>query len=278
MSEPGHVTTPPNGSSADARLAALLLIFLIAIFIPIKVYDRTIFETINSLHTPLTDWMWFTLTSLGDGLVLGIVLGAFLVKNPRVTALGLLLLVLSTGVLHLIKALHPALRPAAVLDTIHVVGPLLRSGSFPSGHAASVTAAALVIITYSSSWAMRWIVGALMVLMAVSRIFVGAHWPSDVVAGMALSTGLFILILLYPWPAWEPMVPDRPRFDSKIFRWLFVLEGAIALFTLIIYSTQHSSAPVITAAASLCVLAVLLYGWVRRKAPAERAGQGLVPH
>ncbi|MCA1960411.1 MAG: phosphatase PAP2 family protein [Desulfomonile sp.] len=265
MSEPNHVTLPPNVRCAvSPRLAALVFFILVALFIPAKVYDQAIFEALNSLHTPITDRLWFTLTSLGDGLVLGIILGAFLVKDPRVTALGLLLLVLSTVILHLIKVLYPALRPAAVLDEVHVVGPLLRSGSFPSGHASSATAAGLAIIAYSASSTTRWTVGTLLVLMSASRIFVGAHWPSDVIAGMALSTGLFAVIQVYPWPRWKPAVPEKPRFDSRPFRWLLVLEAAAALFTLFVYSTLYSSTTCITAAAAICVLAALLYGWLRR--------------
>lgn len=259
-------------NTAQSKLAVLIFLLLVAALVPVRMYDRPIFEALNGMHSPYTDRVWFAMTSLGDGLVLGIILGAFLIKSPRVTALGLTLLVLSTIALHLIKWLYPTPRPAAILESVHVVGPLLRSGAFPSGHAASVTAAGLAIIAYGSSSAVRLAVGALVVFMAASRIFVGAHWPSDIIGGMALSAGLLALILSYPWPRWEPRIPAGPRFASTTFRWIFRIEAAAALFTLFVYSAGYSQNTAVTAAAALCVLGVLLYGWVRRDRPPSATG------
>lgn len=252
---------PPN--TAQVKLAALVFFALAALLVPVRVYDRPIFEALNSIHSPLTDPIWFGLTSLGDGLVLGIILGAFLVKNPRVAALGLILLIVSTAAMHLIKWLYPSPRPAAVLESVHVVGPLLRSGAFPSGHASSVTAAGLAIIAYGQFPATRWLVAALVVLIAISRVFVGAHWPSDVIGGMALSAGLLSALLVYPWPWWERWIPVRPRFDSRTFRIFLSIETATALFTLFVYSFWYSNAPLVTAAAALCVLEVVAHAWIR---------------
>lgn len=259
---------------AHVKLAALAFLLLVALLIPVRVYDRPIFEALNGMHTPLTDPFWFCMTSLGDGLVLGIILGAFLVRNPRVAALGLLLLLLSTVVMHLIKWLYPSPRPAAVLQSVHVVGPLLRSGSFPSGHASSAAAAGLALIACGRSSAGRWLAAVLVIVIAISRVFVGAHWPSDVIGGMALSTGMLAAILVYPWPSLAPAIPIRPRFDSKMFRVLFSIEVVTVLFTLLVYSPRYSSAPIFTAATALCVLGALLYGWLWREQPQRHEGTG----
>jgi undecaprenyl-diphosphatase len=67
----------------------------------------------------------------------------------------------------------------------------LRSASFPSGHAASSAAAACVLVAVAPLWAPLWIAMAL--LMAVSRIYVGVHYPSDVLAGAGL--GILVAIV-----------------------------------------------------------------------------------
>ena len=80
--------------------------------------------------------------------------------------------------------------------------------AFPSGHTTTATAiaTALAIIAWPTRW--RWPVIAAAVLfsstMAWSRVYLGVHWPSDVVAGLAvgLSVALFVRLLM-PWPSPE---------------------------------------------------------------------------
>jgi undecaprenyl-diphosphatase len=60
--------------------------------------------------------------------------------------------------------------------------------SFPSGHAASSFACAVVLSAYASR--RRVLLYALATLIAFSRAYVGVHYPLDVVAGAVLGVGL----------------------------------------------------------------------------------------
>ncbi|MDJ1137593.1 phosphatase PAP2 family protein [Streptomyces iconiensis] len=76
-------------------------------------------------------------------------------------------------------------RPRPVLEGR---APLVRTAgrhSFPSSHAASAGAAALALGTLRPG-AARAGIGALAALTCVSRLVVGVHYPSDVIAGAAL--------------------------------------------------------------------------------------------
>jgi membrane-associated phospholipid phosphatase len=240
---------------AKSRLLLLTaLIILIVSLVPVFMFNHSLFLLINGLHSPSTDLFWLALTTLGDGLLLGTILGAFLLVNPRVTVLGIFIMILSSAVMHLVKAAYPTLRPAELLQSVHVVGPLLRSGSFPSGHTAAAMSAGLAIAFFCRSRAVGAIVITIAVLIGLSRIFVGAHFPADVVGGMICALGVFLIFTLTAWPALEERVSDHPSLSRKRFRVALGAEVLAVLFALFVYAWYASELPPFAALVALVVL------------------------
>ena len=90
-----------------------------------------------------------------------------------------------------------------------------RSGpSFPSGHMTNNTAIATCLtVFYRRRGALYWIITA---IIGYSRIYLGAHWPSDVVATLFLAVGETLVILaaletIWRWAAgkWAPEIFAR---------------------------------------------------------------------
>jgi undecaprenyl-diphosphatase len=232
------------------------LVTLVLALIPVSMFNAPLFTLINRQHSPVTDLLWLAFTTLGDGLLLGIILGAFVLVNPRVTVVGLLVLILSSFVLHLIKAAYPTLRPVELLQSVHVVGPLLRSGSFPSGHAAAGMSAGLAVAYFCRSRVMGAFSIAIAVLIGLSRIFVGAHFPADVLGGMICALTVFFLLTLTAWPALERHVPERPSLSTLRFRVALSVEVLATLFALFVYAPFSAELPPF---AALIAVAVLIF-------------------
>ena len=235
----------------------IVLVVLGIVLIPVHAFDHLLFTLLNALHHRATDPFWLAATTLGDGLVLCVIIGAFVVIDPRVTALGLCVMVLASLATNSIKALFPTLRPVAVLESVHVIGPLLRSGAFPSGHAASAMAAGLSIAYLCRSTLVG--ISALCVagLISVSRIFVGAHFPRDVIGGIMCALGLFILFVTLAWPKIREAIPDRPDFSMRLVRVLFSVEVAAALYLVFVHAPFHAESPAVACAVGIAVLVFL---------------------
>ena len=135
-----------------------------------------------------TDWLdpvVLFLTSLGDGGAVWIVLAALLLlwKKQRKTggavAIALLLGYLGTNLL--LKNLVMRPRPFDAIPQLHA---LVHAGgwSFPSGHSTSSMAAGTVMFCQMPRH-----IGApalaLAILICLSRLYVGVHYPTDVLCG-----------------------------------------------------------------------------------------------
>ncbi|CAM5535535.1 bifunctional phosphatase PAP2/diacylglycerol kinase family protein [Streptomyces aurantiogriseus] len=103
-------------------------------------------------------------------------------------------------------------RPRPVLDPVPLVRQLKRqpiTTSFPSGHSASAAAFATGVALESPAWGAA--VAPVAFSVAMSRVYTGVHFPSDVLAGAALGAGAAFAVRGLV-PTRGPAVPPaRPR-------------------------------------------------------------------
>jgi undecaprenyl-diphosphatase len=149
-------------------------------------------------HTSQYRWVrdWFRLMSrLGDGVFwYTLLIGILLVKGEA--AWLPVLHIAATGLSGTLvykwlkgKTLRP--RPYQVLQDVLLTGKPLDYFSFPSGHTLHAAAFACMTLAYYPSLAILVIPFSLMV--AASRVVLGLHYPSDVLAGALIGTAMSIV-------------------------------------------------------------------------------------
>lgn len=182
--------------------------------------DLPFTREVQEATSPVVSALLYFVSALGyspvvEGIVVVAVLTLVLLRL-RLEAIFLLATSLADALGSLIKHVVDRSRPSPSL--VHVA-QRLSSPSFPSGHTLHYTVfygfLAFVLLTnFRSSWLRNLLVAicfALVALVGISRVYLGEHWLTDVLAGYLLG-GLCLLplIALYLW--------TRAHFNSVTLR------------------------------------------------------------
>jgi undecaprenyl-diphosphatase len=148
---------------------------------------------------PALDLPMSALSTVGEGwfLALIVIALAWKVNRDRPEALraalrGLAILVVTGVLVAVIKRIVQAPRPLQLLGEGHVRVLLdpLRQMSFPSGHSAAAASLAMWAWRQPAPAGRRLWPWLLAFLCGLSRVYVGAHWVTDVVGGWLLGVGV----------------------------------------------------------------------------------------
>jgi undecaprenyl-diphosphatase len=162
-------------------------------------FDDTILHWIHAHSTHFYDKFFVIITTLGDVAIIApiafLIAAFFWYKRQRTNALIIAFSFFGAGAANFVlKALFHRHRPAFWHSAITETGY-----SFPSGHAmlSSALVLSLIVVLWPTRW--RWLavaVGGLFVLLVgASRLYLGVHYPTDIIAGWCASLAWVVIVV-----------------------------------------------------------------------------------
>ncbi len=164
--------------------------------------DQELFRALDQAGSNLaTDLVFAAFTFLGMSYVLILVIIPLWLKGKRAVAFDIILLIIISDIVsEVVKTVIERPRPAEVLSNVRMLDwgfVTSASGfSFPSGHAlrSFAVGAYLALSLRGGPWWAASLASAVMI--GLSRIYLGLHWPSDVLAGAAIGIMLAVAFVI----------------------------------------------------------------------------------
>ena len=163
--------------------------------------DSTGFLDINNSHYPAINKIMIWLTQFGReifwpiALLLLFFLGGWTGKKTAVVIALSMLVLIPIGVL----AKDIVARPRPVIPQTDFLISADKEFSFPSGHALIVSAGAAGALLLFRNIPRQFIVSIILAieaaLVCISRIYVGGHYPLDVIGGILLGVGVCLIFV-----------------------------------------------------------------------------------
>lgn len=217
-----------------------------------------LFYVLNGAISHAGDLLWSNLTVLGDSNIALLFILPLLGRYPKLVWQFVLAALVATLMVQGVKYLFISGRPPLILPagSFHLIGRGYLHYSFPSGHTTTIfVVAGFFCLQQLPNWG-RSVLLLLAVLVGLSRIACGVHWPLDVLGGALVGwTGAAAgFWLARHWPAGENIWAQR--------LFALVITG-IAVWCLWSYDNEYPSTQLTQFAVAGVCLALSLPGQLR---------------
>jgi membrane-associated phospholipid phosphatase len=195
------------GIAAAAGLVAILgLGLLVRIDVIADEVDGEWMADVLELRGPFGDAISRGLDFLGGGwfafwfVPVAVAVLFLIARRPWAAAVFVVTSAVSAGLVQVLKALFGRARPEDILLD-------LTSGAYPSGHAANAATVAVLLALLVPRWWVALAGAVYVVMMALSRTYLGAHWLTDTVGGAVFGAST----ALAAWAAFAPLLRRERR-------------------------------------------------------------------
>jgi len=166
----------------------------------LKNFDDLFINLINQkMRNRYLDIFMYKVTDLGGAIFSSLFIFLFIIfGNGDIKFIGLEALgaiTISQVIVHSLKRILSRERPYKIIEQLNTFGINLKDYSFPSGHsAASFSIATTIALNIPKLSVVALIIA---IIVGISRIYLGVHYPTDVAAGIFLGISTALLVHFY---------------------------------------------------------------------------------
>ncbi|MFQ6010296.1 MAG: phosphatase PAP2 family protein [Candidatus Aenigmatarchaeota archaeon] len=157
------------------------------------VLNNILYMLLNTaIANPALDSFFLVITNFGSLAFWLLLAPAFLIRRDKKSFIALsIAVILSSAAAYILKYLFAMPRPSSGRILVQETAP-----GFPSAHAANAFAGAAVLSKLHKGFTFA--LYALAVLVAISRVYIGAHYPLDIIAGSLIGIAIGLLVMRLP--------------------------------------------------------------------------------
>lgn len=152
-------------------------------------FDIPILEKVNQAHFAWLDYIMVAIADISEYGIVWLALGLILYlkdknKGKKVFWLVASAMLSGAALNEVLKLIFYRMRPYLALPDIHHLGPNWINSSFASGH--TISSVAALIIFWKFYPPLRFPLLILCLLIIWTRLYLGMHYPSDIIVGIAI--------------------------------------------------------------------------------------------
>lgn len=216
--------------------------------------NRSVFLFFNKASHYTGGAFWEYVTTFGDALVVFSLALLLLGRRPMLLWTLLFSAMVSTVIVHGLKEWALVMRPPAVIpaDELTVIGVAHKAVSFPSGHTTAIfTLIALLSLQRRIAPGWKFALLSLGVLVGISRMAVGVHWPIDVLGGAVIAWCSMLVACFF-----APQIPWGTTQRAQRFFAVLLLLVAVAL--MFFHDSGYEHARILEVSIALLSIALAL--------------------